>query len=159
MCANFKVKIPDDKTGISRKKIKGVTYIYFAYGREYNPDKKYTVPKCTSIGKCAEDEPDMMYPNNNFLKYFPGADIQEEEQEEAYRSGCLHIGTYLVLRRIITEYHLDEILGDIIGRDLVKELVLSVKGTFEESREHSIRRENGSNYMTENDWFLEKIVR
>jgi transposase len=135
MYANFKVKIPDDKTGISRKKIKGVTYIYFAYGREYNPDKKYTVPKCTSIGKCAEDEPDMMYPNNNFLKYFPGADIPEEEQEEAYRSGCLHIGTYLVLRRIITEYHLDEILGDIIGRD---------SGLFLDLAAYSIVSENNA---------------
>jgi hypothetical protein len=135
MYANFKVKIPDDKTGISRKKIKGVTYIYFAYGREYNSNKKYTVPKCTSIGKCVEDEPDMMYPNNNFLKYFPGADIPEEEQKEAYRSGCLHIGTYLVLRRIITEYHLDELLDDIIGRD---------SGLFLDLAAYSIVSENNA---------------
>ena len=31
----------------------------------------------TSIGKCAEDDPDMMYPNTNFLKFFPGEEIPE----------------------------------------------------------------------------------
>lgn len=29
----------------------------------------------------------------------------------------MRVGTYLVLRRIISEYHLDEMLGDIIGKD------------------------------------------
>jgi hypothetical protein len=38
------VKIPDIKTGISEKKIKGTTYIYYEYGRKYYPDRKYTVP-------------------------------------------------------------------------------------------------------------------
>ena len=45
------VKIPELETGISEKKIKGTTYIYYEFGRKYYSDKKYTVPQCTSIGK------------------------------------------------------------------------------------------------------------
>ena len=45
------VKIPENKTGISRKKIKGTTYIYYEYGRRYDSRKKYNVPQCTAIGK------------------------------------------------------------------------------------------------------------
>ena len=116
MYLNFKVKIPSDSTGITRKKIKGITYVYYAYERNYSSEKGYTVPKGTSIGKCADDDPDMMYPNTNFLKFFPAEEIPETKGE-AYRSGCLRVGTYLVLRRIISEYHLDEMIGDIIGKN------------------------------------------
>ena len=58
----------------------------------------------------------MMYPNTNFLKYFPDTELPEIK-DTACRSGCLRIGAFLVLRRIIAEYHLDEIIGRLIGRD------------------------------------------
>ncbi len=110
------VKIPDFVKGISRKKIKGTTYVYFAYGREYDADKKYTVPKNTSIGKIDDDNPDMMYPNSNYLKYFPEA-VLPDELSFAYRSDCLRIGSFIVIRKVMTEYHLDEIIGRLIGKD------------------------------------------
>ena len=116
MYLDFKVKIPSDSAGITRKKIKGTTYIYYAYEHNYSSEKGYTVPKSTSIGKCAADDPELMYPNTNYLKFFPTEELPETKCE-AYRSGCLRAGTFLVLRRIISEYHLDEMLGNIIGKD------------------------------------------
>ena len=116
MYLDFKVKIPSDSAGITRKKIKGTTYIYYSYEHNYSSEKGYTVPKSTSIGKCTDDEPDLMYPNTNFLKFFPSAELPETKGG-AHRSGCLRIGTYLVLRRIIAEYHLDEMIGNIIGKN------------------------------------------
>lgn len=116
MYLDCKVKIPDSDKGISRKKIKSITYIYYSYGRTYNAEKQYTVPKCTSIGKVAEDDPDMMYPNSNFLKFFPLAELPTEREPE-YRSGCLRIGAFIVIRKVISSYHLDEIIGRIIGKD------------------------------------------
>lgn len=116
MYLDFKVKIPSDSAGITRKKIKGTTYIYYSYEHNYSSEKGYTVPKSTSIGKCTDDEPDLMYPNTNFLKFFPSEELPETKGG-AHRSGCLRIGTYLVLRRIITEYHLDEMIGNIIGKN------------------------------------------
>ena len=116
MYLDFKVKIPSESVGITRKKIKGTTYIYYVYEYNYSSEKGYTVPKCTSIGKCTDDDPKLMYPNTNFLKFFPVEELLEEKRE-ASRSGCLRVGTYLVLSRIISEYHLDEMIGDIIGKD------------------------------------------
>ena len=116
MYLDFKVKIPSDSSGITRKKIKGTTYIYYAYEHNYSSEKGYTVPKNTSIGKCTDDDPNLMYPNTNFMKFFPAEELPETKGE-AYRSGCLRVGTYLVLRRIISEYHLDEMIGDIIGKN------------------------------------------
>lgn len=116
MYLDFKVKIPSDSAGITRKKIKGTPYIYYSYEHNYSSEKGYTVPKSTSIGKCTDDEPDLMYPNTNFLKFFPSEELPETKGG-AHRSGCLRIGTYLVLRRIIAEYHLDEMIGNIIGKN------------------------------------------
>ena len=111
------VKIPENVAGITRKNIKGVTYVYYAYGRKYDPNKKYTVPQNTTIGKCTSENPEMMYPNTNFLRFFPDIELPDEKNTEVYRSSCLRIGTYLVLRRIIAEYRLDEMLSEIIGKD------------------------------------------
>ncbi len=116
MYLDYKVKIPVDEVGISRKTIGGTNYVYYTYGRVYDPKKKYTKPSNTTIGKYDDDDPSMMYPNTNYLRFFPDADLPEEK-EGSSRSGCLKIGTFLVLRRIIAEYHLDEILSRIIGKD------------------------------------------
>ena len=132
MYLDFKVKIPYDAAGITRKKIKGITYIYYAYEHNYNPEKRYTIPRNTSIGKSTEDDPEMMYPNTNFLKFFPSEELPETKAE-AYRSGCLRVGTYLVLRRIISEYHLDEMIGNIIGKDSGLFLDLAVYSVIAEN--------------------------
>lgn len=134
MYLDFKVKIPSDSAGITRKKIKGTTYIYYSYEHNYSSEKGYTVPKSTSIGKCTDDEPDLMYPNTNFLKFFPSEELPETKGG-AHRSGCLRIGTYLVLRRIIAEYHLDEMIGNIIGKN---------SGLFLDLAVHSIIAENNA---------------
>lgn len=134
MYQDFLVKIPSHSGGITRKTIRGVTYVYYSYGRAYDADKKYTVPKNTSIGKCPDRDSDMMYPNANFMKFFPNEELPTERQP-AYRSGCLRIGTFLVIRRIIVEQHLDELLGNIFGKD---------SGLFLDLASYSIITENNA---------------
>lgn len=116
MYLNITIKIPDLRNGISKKNIKGTTYIYYEHGRKYYSDKGYTVPQCTSIGKVCEDDNTMMYPNGNFLKFFPEVELPEEMSVSA-RSGCLKLGAYLVIRKIIKHYKLDEEIRSIIGKD------------------------------------------
>ena len=116
MYLNFKVEIPKQKSGISKKKIKGTTYIYYEHGRNYYADRQYTVPQCTSIGKACEDDPGMMIPNGNYLKFFPDAELPEELPAST-RSGCLKIGAYLVIRKVMAHYRLEERVGEIIGKD------------------------------------------
>lgn len=116
MYLNFIVDIPNQKSGISKKNIKGTTYIYYEYGRKYYSDRKYTVPQCTSIGKVCGDNQNRMIPNENYLKYFPDAELPEELHASA-RSGCLKIGTYLVIKKIIDHYGLEDRIGQIVGKD------------------------------------------
>lgn len=33
--------------------------------------------KNISIGKCTDDDPELMYPNTNFLKFFPAEELSE----------------------------------------------------------------------------------
>lgn len=115
MFLDFQVEIPEDQPGITRKNIKGVTYIYYAYDRAYDSGKKYSVPKTTSIGKCGD--PGKMYPNANYLKFFPMLELPEEKElPSGGRSACLHVGAFLVLRKLIAECDLERIIKDCIGK-------------------------------------------
>lgn len=116
MYADIKVKIPTECGKIIRKKIKGKTYIYYHLERTYDPEKGYSIPKSTTIGRMCEDDPTMMIPNNKYLVYFPDAELPESKKDIA-RSSCLKIGAYIVLCRIIADYHLDRMMGEIIGKD------------------------------------------
>lgn len=116
MYLNLTVEIPSNEPGISKKKIKGTTYIYYEHGRKYYPDKQYTVPQCTSIGKVCEDDPSMMNPNGNYLRFFPDAELPDELPASS-RSGCLKIGAWMVIKKVIEHYGLDKKIGEIIGKD------------------------------------------
>lgn len=116
MYTDIRVKIPEDKGRIIRKRIKGSTYIYYQLDRKYDSEKGYTVPRSTTIGKVCPDDETMMFPNNKFLVYYADAELPEDRVGQA-RSSCLRVGAYMVLRKIIAEYHLDEILADLIGKD------------------------------------------
>lgn len=110
------IEIPNVKGKITKKTIKGTTYIYYKTGSKYNAKKRYTEPVNITIGKVSDTSPDMMYPNQNFISVFPGVELLQEE-ETAGRSHCLHIGAYVVIKKIIEEYGLDVMLSRIIGRD------------------------------------------
>lgn len=113
MYADTTVKIPSDKGKITRKTIKGTTYIYYQISRSYDVNKKYSVPKSTPVGKQCKDNPDRMYPNEKYLLYCPDAEMPEEKKGPS-RSVCLRFGAYMVLRKVIAEYKLDEMLSSII---------------------------------------------
>lgn len=112
MYFDFKVTIPKEKSKIFERTIKGVTYINYEYDRIYKPEKKYNIPKRTTIGKKCKDDPSMMYPNPNFLTYFPDVELPEDEGRTD-RSSCLRIGTFMVLEKLMMESMLDKIVSGI----------------------------------------------
>lgn len=116
MYMKYKVKIPDSEKGVSQKTIRGISYVYYTYDYKYDSEKKHTIPRDTSIGKVIPDGSGMMYPNDKYLLYFPEADIPYE-LDEADRSGCLNIGAFIIIRKIVAEYHLDALIDRIVGRD------------------------------------------
>ena len=114
MYYDFKVPIPNVKGKIYPQERNGVTYVQYEYARVYNPDKKYNTPKRTTIGKVCEDDSSQMYPNPNYLKYFPEAELPVEESR-AERSGCLRIGNYLVIQKLLRETLLDRMVANLYG--------------------------------------------
>ncbi|MBP3758626.1 MAG: transposase [Firmicutes bacterium] len=120
------IKIPDAKGKITRKKKGDSIYINYEYGRIYDPDRKYNIPQRVTIGKESKSDPSMMQPNQNFLMYFPDQELPET-REQSKRSSCLRVGAYIVLRKIIEEYGLQEILGHYFSpkdRDLFLDLMV-----------------------------------
>ena len=115
MYLDFLVKIPNSKGKITYRRKGDVDYVYYEYDRVYDRTTQKTNPKRVTIGKKSEDDPDRMQPNENYLKYFPDEDIPETA-DRALRSSCLKIGAWLVIRKIVEEYQLTDILGHYINR-------------------------------------------
>ena len=133
MYLDFLVKIPFVQGKITRRKKKEVVYIEYEYDRIYDPVRQYTFPKRVTIGKLSETDPELMQPNQNFLKYFPDAELPETKNRTS-RSSCLRVGAYFVLRKIIEEYNLKEILGGYFEqRDLGLFLDLAVYSIIAEN--------------------------
>ncbi len=112
MYYGFKVEIPDVPGKIYFKTIKENTYVNYEYDRVYKKEKKYNIPKRTTIGKRCEDDENMMFPNPNFMKYFPDAELPADEGRTD-RSSCLRIGTHLIIQKVISDTLLDRILEGI----------------------------------------------
>ena len=116
MYLGCRVKIPRDGGNITVKTINGTPYVYIERGRTYSKEKKYSIPKRTCIGKRDNEQPDFMFPNEKFLKFFP-REALPSEKDGRIRSGCLHVGVFFVARKIISDYKLDEMITRIIGQD------------------------------------------
>ena len=116
MYLGCKVKIPKDGGNITVKTINGTPYVYIERGRTYSKEKKYSMPKRTCIGKRDPEQLDFMFPNEKFLKFFP-RELLPSEKDSRIRSGCLHVGAFFVIRKIISDYKLDEMIARIIGQD------------------------------------------
>lgn len=106
------VSIPEKH--VVRITVKGVKYIYLEVSREYDRERKYNSAKRVCIGKEHETDCTLMYPNRNFLLYFPGYEFAE--QKSAFlRSSCLRIGSFLVLERIAQSLGIAEMVNQILG--------------------------------------------
>ena len=116
MYLGCRVKIPKDGGNITVKTINGTPYVYIERGRTYSKEKKYSIPKRTCIGKRDNEQPDFMFPNEKFLKFFP-REALPSEKDGRIRSGCLHVGVFFVVRKVISDYKLDEMIARIIGQD------------------------------------------
>ena len=131
MYLDFTVEIPD----IPCKVLIKDPYVHYEYGREYRPDKKYNIPKRTTIGKIVPGVPGQMYPNPNYMKFFPDAELPEKKSV-SHRSSCLRTGAYLVIDKIIKETGLRDILGKFMDdKDL---------GLFLDLAAYSIVSENNA---------------
>ena len=104
------VRIPEARGKITFRTKSGTTYVEYESDRVYIPEKKYTTVSRKTIGKIMDADSRMMQPNENFLKFFPDAELPEERDRSA-RSCGLRIGTWSGIRKIIMDYGLPEMIG------------------------------------------------
>ena len=124
MYLNTTIKIPEIKGKIITKKKGTTTYILYQYGSEYRPEKQYSVPLRTIVGKISSSDSTLMIPNEKFQSYFPDVKLPEE-LPLAYRSCCLKIGSCIIIQKILNEYKLIPMLKKRFGSDtgLILDLV------------------------------------
>jgi hypothetical protein len=60
MYLNTTIKIPEIKGKIITKKKGTTTYILYQYGSEYRPEKQYSVPLRTIVGKISSSDSTLM---------------------------------------------------------------------------------------------------
>lgn len=111
------VKIPDVKGKIIRKQKGNSIYINYEYGRDYDSERKFNIPKRVTIGKQSKADSTMMQPNQNYQMYFPGETLPSEKYT-SNRCTLLRVGTQIVIDKIIRDYKLTEVLGDYFEKDL-----------------------------------------
>ena len=109
MYLNTLVRVPQVPGKLTFRTKGKTTYVEYESDRVYLPDKQYTNVSRKTIGKVAEDQEGMMIPNENFLKFFPDTELPEEKDRSS-RSCGLRIGNWIVIRKIINEYSLNEML-------------------------------------------------
>lgn len=115
MYLDFLVRIPDVPGKITYRRKSGVDYVYYEYDRTYDPQTRKTNPKRATIGKKSEADPAMMQPNEIYLKHFPCEDLPQGV-DRSRRSGCLRIGAWLVIRKVIDECRFRDILAKHVDR-------------------------------------------
>lgn len=111
MFMKFTVPIPDAPGKLVRKNRGGETFVEYEFERTYDPVKQITYPKRASIGKVDRDDTDKMYPNQNYLKYFPDAELPDGVDRTS-RSPYLNIGSYVVLHSIIRDLQIQSMLEE-----------------------------------------------
>jgi hypothetical protein len=135
MYLDFLVKIPDAPGKITYRQKGSAKYMEFEYDRVYDSRKKYTVVRRATCGKVSAADSTMMQPNENFLRYFPDAEIPEEK-DRTVRSSCLRIGAYVVIKKLMNDYGIPQMLREYFGeRDL---------GLFLDFAAYSIISENNA---------------
>ena len=105
------VKIPDIPGKIIRRKRRETIYIEYQYGSDYDKQKQYAIPRRAVIGKALDETSDMMFPNEKYFEYFPDDSIPQF-RNSSERSCGLNIGAWVVIDKIIQEYHLDSLVGN-----------------------------------------------
>ena len=109
MYFKFLVPVPVNSKIVKQTK-NGVTYIDYEWDRTYDKELGYTKPRRSTIGKQSPDDPSTMWPNQNYLKYFPNAELPETMGRDR-RSSCLRIGGYVVIEKMLEKSGIPELLS------------------------------------------------
>ena len=99
-------------------------YVYHVLESTYNAAKKYNTDKRVSIGKMLEGSKTKMIPNERFGMYYPSLlHAAMELPEPPQYSQTMHTGAVVAQRQIAKDIGLMDILVDIYGDGIAKEIM------------------------------------
>ena len=113
---DLKIKIPQIQGKIIQHHKKESTYVEYIRERDYNSEKQNANFKKVSIGKVINGEPEYMYPNDNYFKYFD-IEVPAVFSGSGKRSSLISIGTNIIIDKILDEYKLKELLKKCFGEE------------------------------------------
>ena len=122
MYLDYEVAIPNMPGKITYDKKKDSTYVKYEYGRTYDAGKKYTYVQRATIGKQSGKDASKMYPNANFIKYFPNAELPQTK-EQKYREQNEQI--------MEKQRELDRLLNEVLN-DEMKEMLQEIDKLMQE---------------------------
>ena len=105
MYDNEPVLIPEAPGKISIKKKNGSEYIQYLTERKYDPVRKYNIPEWKIIGIRIPALPDMMLPNENYPKYFPGERKMNKEQKATAKHYEQNKKQFVMLRELFDQMY------------------------------------------------------
>lgn len=144
------VKVPDIPGKITYRTKGNTTYVEYEYGRVYDKERQFTIANRKTIGKRSEADPSVMQPNENYMKFFPDAEMPDRTE----RSCGLQIGTWVVIRKIVNDYGLPEILGRYLpAKDVGLFLDLAAYSIVEEDN----RAQHYPSYAFKHPLFAERM--
>ena len=122
---NMLVKIPYKKgVVVGRSNKKGGNRVYFDVQREYDPQKKYAVPKHRVTIGYFDKKTGLMHPNNRFKKYFPREweeaiaqhpEVKGVDDDNSLIPFHLKIGLYAIVFLICAKMNILGLLDSIFG--------------------------------------------
>ena len=114
MYLDYFVEVLDEKGKITFREKGNAKYVYFEYERVYDPKRKYTTVKRSTIGKLSDEDPNKMRPNENFRRFFPEVQTPEDRADFG-RSSALKAGAYIGIEKVVKDLGLDEKLKIVFG--------------------------------------------
>lgn len=119
----FDTRVPIPEKTVKTAKGKS-TYVMFRI-KHYNKARKYNTYETTTVGKVCDNDPNKMYPNDNYLKIYPNLAAQHIYGSE--RNNTLNVGAFAVLKVLARRLHLDTIIKKAFPDDNDKaDLLLDV---------------------------------
>lgn len=119
------VQIPAVAGKIVLQKSNGTTYVKYEYDRVYIKQKGYNIPKRATIGRVCDNDASKMFPNQNFVKYFPDVEIPGVEPKFV-RSSSLKLGAYVVIKHIIEKSGLKQMISALFDNDSDARLFMDI---------------------------------
>lgn len=99
-------------------------YVYHVLESIYHSDKKYNTEKRVSIGKMVNGSKTKMIPNERFVLYYPELlSASRKLPDPPGFSQTLHVGAVVAQRQIARNIGLTDILTDIYGDTIAREIM------------------------------------